>query len=112
MVVDQAHEEEEEIPQASQTLTDNYYFTEVEKKGKEKRNKKEKPSAIFKNETRKRVYERLDASTVPGPGTYLKEKPKEKKEKKGKKRFSPSKEIDEKHLKDVITKILVEVPEE
>lgn len=41
-------------------------------------NKRPKPSAVFKTETRKRVYDRIYSSAVPGPGAYIKDKVQQK----------------------------------
>lgn len=74
-----------------------------------------RPSANFKNETRKKVYERLDRSIVPGPGAYLKDKPKDKSKAKKKRAVSmgaPEKEMDYNHLKELITKVIAEEPQE
>ena len=101
-----------EKPSTASNLTDNYYFTQVDKKNKQKhRSRREKPSAPFKNETRDRVYGRME-NTVPGPGFYFKDKPRKRATTKEPVKGSPQKDIDYKHLKEVITKIVAETPEE
>jgi hypothetical protein len=55
-------------------LTDNFYFPNHREKVVEGEVKKYvQPSCIFKNETRKRVYSKMEkaVNAIPGPGTYI-----------------------------------------
>jgi hypothetical protein len=55
-------------------LTDNFYFPNRKEKIQEIPAKSNaQPSCIFKNETRKRVYSKLEkaVNALPGPGAYL-----------------------------------------
>lgn len=60
-------------------LTDNFYFPNRKDKQQDVPVKKHaQPSCVFKNETRKRVYTKLEKSVnaIPGPGAYLTQQPK------------------------------------
>ena len=70
---------------------------------------KPRPSAVFKNETRKRFEDRLYSSTNPGPGAYLKQDLAAKTKKQQNKKISEkrvSEDMDYKRLKQVITNIV------
>ena len=62
---------------------------------------------MFKNETREREFSRKEKQQIaPGPDKYIKETPKTKTKKAVSVKEEKHKEVNYKHFKDIITKVM------
>lgn len=58
---------------ADHSLTDNFYFPAHKDRPHPEHHRQPQPTCVFKNETRKRVYSKMEkaVNAIPGPGAYL-----------------------------------------